>query len=84
MYGDGFVRRGFRVGSPLERFNNSLSRYNGRFLRTTNHEQRATAFSEAACELRPAGPLSLKLDERRTTYDEQQNGRQAILSKGVL
>ena len=29
---EGLVRRGFRVGSPLERFNHSLFRYNGRLL----------------------------------------------------
>ena len=29
----GLVRRGFHVGSPLERFNHSQFGYNGRFLR---------------------------------------------------
>ena len=36
-------RRGFHVGSPLERFHHSLAEYNGVFfyeLRTTNNEPR--------------------------------------------
>ena len=55
---------------PVARFHHSLFEYNGRLLRATSHEQRATIFSraeghsrrcrysesEAACELRPAGP----------------------------
>ena len=32
---------------PVARFHHSQSKYNGRFLRATNHEQRATIFSTA-------------------------------------
>ena len=35
------------VGSPPERFHHSPSEYNGRLLRATNHEPRATIFSRA-------------------------------------
>ena len=45
-------RRGFHVGSPLERFHHSLAEYNGVFLRATNHEQRATAFPRIQMRLR--------------------------------
>ena len=33
------------MASPLERFNHSLFEYDSRFLRATNYQQRATAFS---------------------------------------
>ena len=33
----GLVRRGFHVGSPLERFRHSLAEYDGRSLRTTSY-----------------------------------------------
>ena len=41
----GLVRRGFHVGSPLERFRHSLAEYDGWLLRATIHKLRATAFS---------------------------------------
>ena len=45
----GLVRRGFRVGSPLERFDHSLSRYNGRLLRAIRHKFRiCTGFTRDA------------------------------------
>ena len=42
------------AGRPAARFHHSPFWYNDGFLRVTNHEPRATAFSEAACELRLA------------------------------
>ena len=33
----GLVRRGFHVGSPLERFHHSLAEYDGGSLRTTSY-----------------------------------------------
>ena len=50
---------------PVARFHHSLFEYNGRLLRATNHEQRATIFSRAEghsrwpanCQLRPAGSI---------------------------
>ena len=46
-------RRGFHVGSPLERFHHSLAEDNGVFfLRATNQEQRATAFPRIQMRLR--------------------------------
>ena len=38
-------RRGFHVGSPLERFRHSLAEYDAWLLRATIHKLRATAFS---------------------------------------
>ena len=43
----GLVRRGFHVGSPLERFRHSLAEYDGRSLRTTSY-----AFSRIQRRLR--------------------------------
>ena len=43
-------RRGFHVGSPLERFHHSLAEYNGVFF--TSYEQRATAFPRIQMRLR--------------------------------
>ena len=40
-------RRGFHVGSPLERFHHSLAEYNGFFLRATNHEHEPRPFRQA-------------------------------------
>ena len=45
-------RRGFHVGSPLERFRHSLAEYDGVFLRATIHKLRATAFSRIQMRLR--------------------------------
>ena len=74
---NGFVRRGYPLTSqtafggqlpykgslvrPVARFYHSPFWYNGGFLRVTNHELRATAFSEAACELRTATGGALPL-----------------------
>ena len=44
----GLVYRDSHVASPLERFSHSLFEYNSRFLRATNYQQRATAFSMEA------------------------------------
>ena len=60
IHGHGLVR-------PVARFHHSLFEYNGRFLRATSHEQRATAVAtsrgllEAYCGQRPVGPSDSQL-----------------------
>ena len=44
---NGLVRRGRPEGVPLVRFDHSLFKYNGRFLRITSHKQRATLFQSS-------------------------------------
>ena len=45
-------RRGFHVGSPLERFHHSLAEYNGFFFTSYEPRTRATAFSPGALQKR--------------------------------
>ena len=49
---------------PVARFHHSLFEYNGRFLRATSHEQRATAIATSRGLLKAAcGAVGFPLDE---------------------
>ena len=70
------------LGRPVARFHHSPFEYNGRLLRATNHEPRATIFStrrgslEAACDLR-GRQVPTSMNDERPTMNGDLRGRQA-------